>query len=309
MHARLVDRLFGAAGEWSWRRCGDDACGVAWLDPVPIEEDLPLAYRGYYTHRPSPTLSPSQARSHGPCDARQTGVGGLAAALWSHTPIARARLRLETFLLDDRAPGRVLEIGCGSGERIALLRERGWEVDGQEIDAVAAAVASERLGRGATIRVGPLETLALGAASYDAVVSNHVLEHVLDPAAVLREARRLLKPDGVLVAITPNVASLGHRVFGRDWFYLDPPRHLQVFTPRALARLACEAGFTPDVRTTSARAEAVAAGSLDLRRPADTSVSRSIRDARAASFQAAAALATAIAPSSGEECVLVGRLA
>lgn len=312
VHEGLVDQAFGAPGSWSHRRCADDACGLVWLDPVPIEEDLPLAYRGYYTHaQETPRCTPaavsagSRADAARPSGARLTGVGGLAAVLWARLSIGRERSRLETFLLDERPPGCVLEIGCGSGARLGALRERGWEVEGQEIDATAAGVASELLGRSAKLHVGRLEDLALVAESYDAVVSSHVLEHVVDPAGLIREARRLLRPDGVLVAITPNAASLGHRLFGRDWLYLDPPRHLQIFTPHALARLARAAGFDADVRTTSARAESVAAGSLDLRRRANGRLARSVRDTLGAAFQGAATLATLAGPESGEECVLV----
>jgi SAM-dependent methyltransferase len=298
LHARLADRLFGTSGEWGYRRCSDVACGLAWIDPVPVEQDLALAYRGYYTHAPPVEAGPTSR-------ARPSGVGGLATVLWAATSIARERSRLDAFLLDTRAPGRVLEIGCGTGERLVRLRERGWEVEGQEIDPPAAAVTVERLGRSARVHVGPLEELALPASSYDAVVSSHVLEHVYDPAAVLCEARRILRADGVLTAITPNVASLGHRLFGRDWFYLDPPRHLQLFTPRALTRLAHEAGFDPEVRTTPARAETVAAGSLDLRRRADTRARRSLRDLLATAYQGLAIAGARFAPGSGEECVLV----
>ena len=46
----LRDRLFGAPGTWRMSRCVNSKCGVFWLDPAPLGDDLPVAYRGYYTH-------------------------------------------------------------------------------------------------------------------------------------------------------------------------------------------------------------------------------------------------------------------
>lgn len=53
----------------------------------------------------------------------------------------------------------------------------------------------------------------------------------------------MLKSGGRLVMITPNIASTGHRLFGQDWRGLEVPRHLYLYTPKALARLARGAGF------------------------------------------------------------------
>jgi 2-polyprenyl-3-methyl-5-hydroxy-6-metoxy-1,4-benzoquinol methylase len=291
----LVDRLFAAPGEWGYRRCSNRTCGLVWIDPSPEEESLPQLYRNYYTH------GVGDPASHG------GGAWGAMQRLWSLTGTGRERRRLDRLLLEGRPPGRLLEIGCGGGERLAALRDVGWEVEGQEVDARAADAAARRLG-GAKIHVGALADLGLPAASYDAIASSHVIEHVSDPEALLRECRRLLRLGGVLVAITPNAASSGHAWFGRDWFYLDPPRHLQVFTPAALAAVASRAGFAATVRTTSARAEIVAASSFALRHPRLASggpLGRTARDLAAVAFQLSAATRGLVAPDTGEECVLV----
>jgi hypothetical protein len=50
VHAHLEDRLFGAPGAWNLKECSDKECGLVWLDPMPLLEDLPKAYTHYYTH-------------------------------------------------------------------------------------------------------------------------------------------------------------------------------------------------------------------------------------------------------------------
>jgi predicted SAM-dependent methyltransferase len=72
----------------------------------------------------------------------------------------------------------------------------------------------------------------------------HVLEHVHDPASTLRETWNVLRAGGMLWLATPNVNAVGHRLFGRHWRGLEPPRHLTVFSARALQGLLETAGFT-----------------------------------------------------------------
>ena len=94
-----------------------------------------------------------------------------------------------------------------------------------------------------------------------------VIEHLHDPLIHLQQAYRLLKKGGLLVMITPNVASLGHRLFHHDWMHLDPPRHLHIYACRALAVLAELAGLRVEKLFTSVRLAAYAIGhSIRIRR-------------------------------------------
>src|SRR6185503_20402485 len=54
LYDSLKDRLFGAPGYWNIRICPNAACGLLWLDPMPVEEDLVKAYHSYYTHQCAP---------------------------------------------------------------------------------------------------------------------------------------------------------------------------------------------------------------------------------------------------------------
>jgi SAM-dependent methyltransferase len=98
--------------------------------------------------------------------------------------------------------------------------------------------------------VGALKEQALPDAHFDVILMSHVIEHLPDPLDELIECRRILKPSGSIVIATPNARGLGHLAVGRHWLGLDPPRHLQIFTAKALTRLLAMSGFRPlQVRT------------------------------------------------------------
>lgn len=112
-----------------------------------------------------------------------------------------------------------------------FLRQLGWHVEGLDLDPTAVKVASSR---GLAIHLGSLKEQNFPDQSFDPVVSSHVIEHVHDPVGLLGECRRILRPDGKLVIITPNIASWGHAWFRSNWLALDPPRHLHLFKATSL---------------------------------------------------------------------------
>ncbi len=127
---------------------------------------------------------------------------------------------------------RLLEIGSGCGAFIAYSRREGIVAAGVEIDEPTAALARDLLGANRVaacpVVVGAGEALPFRPGSFDVVFSNSVMEHVRDPAQVLREAVRVLRPAGRLHFIIPSYASFYESHFGIPWL-----PHL----PRALAPL------------------------------------------------------------------------
>src|SRR5262249_18443854 len=102
---------------------------------------------------------------------------------------------------------RILELGCGNGQLGQLLARRGHEVTGVELASEVAEIARRRLAR---VEVMDLEDAdwPFEPVSFDAVVAADVLEHLVDPWAVLRRATALLRPGGVVVASLPNVQNI-----------------------------------------------------------------------------------------------------
>lgn len=233
---------------------------MLWLDPAPLPGDLALAYAGYYTHALA-VVQPDAVRTI----ARWVKEGYYATRFGYAVRGATMKRLLALPLrvrprhaerLDDliqRLPpcpgGRVLEVGCGEGRTLEQLRDLGWQVEGVDFDPGAVRSAATR---GITVRLGTLADQHHPDASFDAVVHSHVLEHVPDPLPFLAECRRLLRPGGRLALVTPNADGLGHERFGAAWRGLEPPRHLQVFTPASLGRAVATAGLRVIALDTSA---------------------------------------------------------
>jgi SAM-dependent methyltransferase len=268
----LRDRMGDAPGAWGHRLCPEPRCGVLWLDPVPLPEDLPRAYRCYFTHEERPPKPDGALRrlvlaaragylaGRWGCRAAETGAGSRLLGLLARLhPAWRDELDLRAMHLRARPGARLLEVGCGSGDLLAGARDHGWAVEGVDFDPAAVAVARRR---GLAVREGDLASCRFPGGSFDAVAAVHLVEHVPDPRAFLAEAARVLAPGGRLVLVTPNLRSRGRRRFGAAWRELDPPRHLHLFPPQTLRRLAEEAGLGAESLRTGVRdARGVFAGS------------------------------------------------
>jgi ubiquinone/menaquinone biosynthesis C-methylase UbiE len=146
---------------------------------------------------------------------------------------------------------RILDIGCGDGFHIELLKKFGrstWTVEGLDSDPRAAAGAERR---GLKIKHGAVEELAVESESYDLILMIMTIEHVTDPQSMLNVVTRLLKPGGKLVIVTDNTRSPDFRIFGnRHWGGYHFPRHLYLFNKRNLGQLCRQAGLqTESIKT------------------------------------------------------------
>jgi SAM-dependent methyltransferase len=134
---------------------------------------------------------------------------------------------------------RILDVGSGRGLFLLEMSRLGWECHGTErAGFVDSASPGYRLHRGELVELG------FPDAYFDAITIWHVLEHVRDPDATLREASRLLRPGGLIAIAVPNFGSLQRRIFGARWFHLDLPRHLFHLSRRSLQCLLAKNGFS-----------------------------------------------------------------
>lgn len=189
-------------------------CGLVYVSPRPVADHLARYYP--QTHQQSAPAAYERAD-------------------------ARARVKQVAALLGGRS-GRILDVGCGKGLLLHGLKRHGWEVVGTELSEVSSRYA---VGLGIPVHRVSLERCPEDDASFDVVTLYHSLEHMTDPLATLKAARRLLRPGGYLLVEVPNFGSWQARLFRDAWFYLDLPRHLYHFTPDTLAKTVSEAGFRP----------------------------------------------------------------
>jgi len=137
--------------------------------------------------------------------------------------------------------GPVLDVGCGGGLFLGMLRERGYKVLGLDVSEKAAGLAWQR--QHVPAITGELAAAPVAPASCSAVTMFHVLEHVARPQAYLAEAYTLLAPKGRLIVQVPNAASWQFAVLGRRWNGVDAPRHLHLFRAADMERMIEAAGF------------------------------------------------------------------
>jgi 2-polyprenyl-3-methyl-5-hydroxy-6-metoxy-1,4-benzoquinol methylase len=135
-------------------------------------------------------------------------------------------------------PGRLLDIGPNIGTCLDLARQRGWTAQGIEINADAAAYCREQ--RHLDVRTGVLETSTYAPGSFDVVLMGDVIEHLPDPKAVLRIVQRILKPGGVLLISTPDIAGWAARAL-----QIKPEEHLYYFAPKTMRNLLQQVVLEP----------------------------------------------------------------
>lgn len=134
-------------------------------------------------------------------------------------------------------PGVLMDVGAATGSFLTIAAARGWRAIGVEVSEAARRIAESQGHRCvATLE----EARALGP--YDAVTMHHVLEHLDDPVAAVRQAVSMLRPSGRLLIEVPNWASLERRACGSAWVDLRPEQHLRQFEPETLRRLLVVAG-------------------------------------------------------------------
>ena len=115
------------------------------------------------------------------------------------------------FAADERRTGNLLDAGCGTGVDLINLGKLapGMALFGVDVSSVLLGQALQRPSpQPLTVYQAALESIPFADASFDAIGSHEVVEHVEDPAVVLREFHRVLKPGGICVIATPNGASL-----------------------------------------------------------------------------------------------------
>ena len=219
---KLFDRpdwWFQLPGEFAWNRCC--ACGLYFLSPRPIQADIETYYPdSYVAYRPA--IEDEKWR----------------IMRWKRRRNQRSRVDSVTKY---KQTGKLLEIGCATGNYLVEMRKNGWDVYGVELQTEAASYARNRFNL--DVKTGDLLDVNYPDHYFDVVTLWDVIEHTYNPLAILKEVRRILKPGGIVVFSQPDVASKGAKQFGRTWIGYDSPRHLYLFAGNSLHMVLEQSGL------------------------------------------------------------------
>ena len=147
-------------------------------------------------------------------------------------------------------PAKVLEIGCGHGGFVSLMRQAGFDATGLELSPAIVDFAKRTFD--VPVLTGPIEAQSIEPNSLDAIVMMDVLEHLPEPVATMRRCVEMLKPTGVMLVQTPaypastTLAQLHSRQHKFPEM-LDPREHLFLFSEASAEHLLRSAG-AKDVR-------------------------------------------------------------
>ena len=212
-------RIYGSPGRFDLLRCG--ACGHRRLRNGMSAEQISQLYTRYYPRGSFDVEAWSPPREEPPLRAWWLG---LKSSAFRWVP-----------------PGvRVLDIGCGFGESLGYHGARGCDAHGVEADNNILRVGQRH---GLQVKAGLFDAAQYEPGSFQVVTLDQVIEHMDDPAAVLRGVQQVLEPGGMVVVSTPNAEGWGARLFGSRWIHWHAPYHQQFFTRRSMARCAAAAGL------------------------------------------------------------------
>lgn len=217
-----TDRLFATTTRhFEVVECGE--CRLMRLFPQPTSEELGQYYPPNYWFAPG-----KDAASRAEDFYRRLVLG-------DHVRF------VERAIESTAATGPVLDVGCGGGLFLRLLRERGRKVMGLDfsMDAARTAWTVNRV----PAMCGTLSRAPLRPGSFAVITMFHVLEHLYNPASYVEEAHKLLESDGRLVVQVPNASSWQFLLFGQNWNGIDVPRHLVNFKERDISALLESCGF------------------------------------------------------------------
>jgi len=192
-----------------------ESCGFKFTTPRPNESELGKYYKSeeYVSHS----------------NTKKGFINSTYQSVRKYTLLKKLQLISSYY-----KTGKILDIGCGTGEFLNTCKNAKWETFGIEPDDDARNMAINMYGLTvlpeASLKNFPDET-------FDVISMWHVLEHVPKLNERVEELRRLLKPNGIIIIAVPNCNSLDAKIYKENWAAYDVPRHLYHFTPKDIDAL------------------------------------------------------------------------
>ncbi|WP_103865114.1 class I SAM-dependent methyltransferase [Aquimarina sp. I32.4] len=134
-------------------------------------------------------------------------------------------------------PGKLLDIGAGTGDFLNVAKQKGWQVEGVEPNDQAKKIAKQK---GVTLQA---DMLSLESHHFDVITMWHVLEHVPDLKDQIKKIKKAIKPGGFVVIAVPNFKSFDANYYKSFWAAYDVPRHLWHFSKTSIQKFFKEEGL------------------------------------------------------------------
>jgi SAM-dependent methyltransferase len=212
LYEKVKDRHYKINGEFTIEKCNE--CSLVFLNPMPDDSVLVNLYpEDFYSY--------------------QEFIG----------KSNQIKEFLKKFLLPGTGtkdpifdtPGKILDIGCGSGQFLSKMRDQGWQTYGVEVSNDAATLG--KTSAGLDIFAGSLLEANFPSNNFDYIRSNHSFEHIYNPNETMEEIHRILKPGGKLLIGVPNINSLNADLFKQYWWYLGAPVHTFNYSVKSLTEM------------------------------------------------------------------------
>lgn len=197
------------------------SCGFKFTNPRPEENELGKYYKSeeYVSHS----------------NTKKGFVNSTYQSVRKYTLLKKLQLISKYF-----KSGKILDIGCGTGEFLNICKSAKWQTVGIEPDDDAREMAIKNYGLDVR-KESDLSLLEGG--SFDIISMWHVLEHVPKLNERIEELKRLIKPNGIIIIAVPNCNSLDAKIYKQDWAAYDVPRHLYHFSPQDISTLFSKHGM------------------------------------------------------------------
>lgn len=231
------DRRYKFPGEFGYVEC--TRCALRYVSPRPVASIIHRWYptRGYEAYRTKQSWWQKTA------DWLEDKIWNayLRVFLSGSYPIFYYPKHEQELARPGHAP-RLLDVGCGSGDKLRYIRgHSGWQTFG--VDFSEQAVENANMRGAGDVRHTRGDKLPFEDGFFDAVMSWHSLEHHYSPKATMREVNRVLRPGGYGIFAVPSAENLGIRAFKKYWGPLEIPRHLYYFSHANMRTLVEGAGF------------------------------------------------------------------
>lgn len=203
-------------------------CGLIYINPRPSEDEIAKFYPDTYSWKETLTAKSKFTKI----------IRRLEKIYRYHL------LRYETSKLVNVAKkkaGKLLDVGCGAGDRLDIFRRLGFDVHGVETSP-SAEYAIKHLGL--NVKQGNLFKAHYPDSFFDIITLYNVLEHIHNPQKVIAELNRIMKKDGIVVIQVPNINCIQFKLFKKRWAALDVPRDLYYFNIPLLERILAKENLT-----------------------------------------------------------------